>query len=76
VIGERRAAAWRAFQPSAGFDDYPPHRRGRLGFVPRNTTHGTVSTTREPLWFLAIITPRFNLAKDIVWSKPPAFQTD
>ena len=50
-------------------DEVRPVRPGDFVFVPRNAVHGTVSTKDGPIAFLAILTPQFDLAKDVVWEK-------
>lgn len=45
---------------------------GDFVFVPRNAVHGTVSTKEGSIAFLAILTPQFDLAKDVVWEKSGA----
>jgi quercetin dioxygenase-like cupin family protein len=52
-------------------------RAGNLIFVPRNTVHGTVATHAEPLSFLSILAPQFDLTKDVRWeddAEPPRYQ--
>jgi quercetin dioxygenase-like cupin family protein len=44
-------------------------RPGDFVFVPRNAIHGTVATQHGPIALLAIIAPKFDLAKDVVWEK-------
>src|SRR5262249_2617542 len=50
-----------------GADEVRRVRRGDLVFVPRNAQHGVVATHAEPLLFLSILTPQFDLARDVVW---------
>jgi quercetin dioxygenase-like cupin family protein len=52
-------------------------RRGEFIFVPRNVIHGTVATRQGPLTLLAAISPKIDLAEDVVWEAgavPPRFQ--
>jgi quercetin dioxygenase-like cupin family protein len=52
-------------------------RPGDFVFVPRNAVHGTVATEGGPIAWLAIVAPKFDLAKDVVWEKgaePPRFE--
>jgi quercetin dioxygenase-like cupin family protein len=52
-------------------------RPGDFMFVPRNATHGAVAITTEPLSLLSVITPEFDLAKDVVWeteAESPRYQ--
>jgi mannose-6-phosphate isomerase-like protein (cupin superfamily) len=44
-------------------------RPGDFVFVPRNAIHGAVATQNGPIALLAIIAPKFDLAKDVVWEK-------
>jgi mannose-6-phosphate isomerase-like protein (cupin superfamily) len=44
-------------------------RPGDFVFVPRNAIHGTVATQHGPIALLAIIAPKFDLAKDVIWEK-------
>ena len=50
-------------------------RTGDFIFVPRDTVHGTVATRVAPFTYLAMISPRIDLQKDVVWhDRPPNFQ--
>jgi quercetin dioxygenase-like cupin family protein len=49
-----------------------PVRPGDFVFVPRNAVHGTISAKDGSIAFLAILTPQFDLAKDVVWEKSGA----
>lgn len=40
---------------------------GDFVFMPRNAVHGTVSTEGGPIALLSILTPQFDLSKDVVW---------
>ncbi|WIM11626.1 cupin domain-containing protein [Enhydrobacter sp.] len=53
-------------------DEVRSVRPGDFVFVPRNAVHGTVSTREGPIAFLAILTPQFDLTKDVVWEKSGA----
>ena len=58
-------------------DEVRSVRPGDFVFVPRNAVHGTISTKDASIAFLAILTPQFDLAKDVVWEKngaPPRFE--
>lgn len=50
-------------------DEVRSVRPGDFVFVPRNAVHGTISTKDASIAFLAILTPQFDLAKDVVWEK-------
>jgi quercetin dioxygenase-like cupin family protein len=53
-------------------DEVRPVRPGDFVFVPRNAVHGTISANDGSIAFLAILTPQFDLAKDVVWEKSGA----
>ena len=50
-------------------DEVRQVRPGDFIFVPRDTPHGTVSIEVAPLSLLSILTPQFDLARDMVWEK-------
>ena len=53
-------------------DELRSVRPGDFVFVPRNAVHGIISTKDASIAFLAILTPQFDLAKDVVWEKSGA----
>ena len=58
-------------------DELRSVRPGDFVFVPRNAVHGIISTKDASIAFLAILTPQFDPAKDVVWEKSgaaPRFQ--
>lgn len=50
-------------------DEVRSVRPGDFVFVPRNAVHGTISTKDASIAFLAILTPQFDLANDVVWER-------
>jgi quercetin dioxygenase-like cupin family protein len=48
-------------------DEVRSIKPGDFVFVPRNAVHGTVSSKGGPIAMLSILTPQFDLAKDVVW---------
>lgn len=58
-------------------DEVRDIKPGDFVFVPRNAVHGTVSTKKGPIALLSILTPQFDLTKDVVWengAEAPRFE--